>query len=153
MLIYAVFITSFRLLLSLLLFVTMKHISEETYNSIISLLDNNFSSRQIATQLCVSHTTVNTVRAQARPDIQKQQAGRPAKLTATDKRRIVRLINSGKVSTAVQLTKELKDTTAIEVGVDTVRRALKDAGMKALSKKKKPRLLPKHIREHHNFAL
>ena len=131
----------------------MKHISEETYNSIISLLDNGVSSRQIATQLHISHTTVNNVRAEARPDIQKCQAGRPAKLTAADKRHMVRLISSGKLSTAVQLTKELKDTTKVEIGVDTVRRALKDAGMKAVSKKKKPRLLPKHIRERLDFAL
>ena len=114
----------------------MKCISNKLYNSIISLLENGFSSWKITTQLGISHSTVNNVCAQARLHVQKCQAGWPAKLTAADKHRAVRLINTRKVSTAVQLAKELKDTTKVDVSNDTVHRALKEAGMKAVSKKK-----------------
>ena len=127
----------------------MKPISEETRNSIISLLDSGLSSRQIEAQLGVGHTTVDRVRASARPDAQKRSAGRPAKLTGVDKRRLVRMITSGKADTAVQAAQELKDTVGVEASTKTVRRALKEAGLKASVKKKKPR----HVRERMDFAL
>ena len=131
----------------------MKPISEETRNCIISLLDSGLSSRQIGAQLGVSHTTVHRVRADARSDAQKPPAGRPAKLTGVDKRRLVRMITTGKTDTAVQAVKELKDTVGMDISVNTVRRALKEVGLKASAKKKKPRLLPRHIRERMDFAL
>src|SRR3954471_9832538 len=90
---------------------TMKYISEETHNNIVSLLDNGLTSRQIAARLGISHTTVNNLRAKARQDMQTCPGGRPAKLKAADKRMLVRLITSGKANTATQLVKELKDTT------------------------------------------
>lgn len=131
----------------------MKPISEETHNNIISLLDSGLSSRKIGAQLGVNPVTVGRVRARTRPDMQKSRGGRPAKLTATDKRRLVRTITSGKADTAVQLAQELKDTTEVEVSAKTMCRSLKEAGLKAASKKKKPRLLPKHIRQRLDFAL
>jgi len=63
----------------------MKPISEQVHNSIISLLDVGLSSRQIAAQLGVGHTTVDKVRASTRHGIQKRRAGQPAKLSAADK--------------------------------------------------------------------
>jgi transposase len=131
----------------------MKHISEETHNSIVSLLDTGLSSHKIEAQLGVSHSTVDRVRAKARPGAQKSLGGRPAKLTATDKRRLVHNVTSGKADNAAQLTRELKNATNINVSTDTVRRALKEAGLKAVVKQKKPRLLPRHIRQRLDFAL
>jgi hypothetical protein len=63
------------------------------------------------------------------------------------------MVTSGKADTAVQATHELKDTAGVDASVKTVRRALKEAGLKAVVKKKKPRLLPRHIRQRMNFAL
>src|SRR4051795_2024471 len=99
----------------------MKPISKNTYNNIISLLDNGYSARQIATQLGLSHSTVNDVRSKARPNTQKHSGGRPPKLKAADKRNLVRLITTGKANTATQLVQELKDTTKFDVGADTIR--------------------------------
>jgi transposase len=131
----------------------MKPISGETRNNIISLLDSGLSSREIGTQLGVSYSTVCRVRASTRPGMQKPRAGRPAKLTAIDKRRVVRMITSGRVDTAVQATQQLKDATGAEMSDRTVCRALKEAGLKAMVKKRKPRLLPRHVRERMDFAL
>ena len=64
--------------------------------------------------------------------------GWPTKLKAADKHMLVRLVTSGKADTATQLVKELKNATEIEVSVDTICCALKGAGMKASTKKKKP---------------
>lgn len=130
----------------------MKPISEETYNNVVSLLDRGLSARKIATELGVSRATVDRVRAKSRPDIPKNQGGRPTKLKSTDKRRLVRMITSGKADSATQVTRELRDISNVEVSTETVRRALKEAGLKAATKKKKPRLLPRHIRQRLDFA-
>ena len=130
----------------------MKSIPEETCNDILSFLDNGLSSRKIAAQLGISRATIDRIHARSRPDIQKSQGGRPMKLKATDKRRLIRTISSGKVDNAVRLTRELRDVSNIDVSAQTVRRALKEAGLKAATKKKKPRLLPKHIHQRPEFA-
>ncbi len=57
------------------------------------------------------------------------------------------MVISGKADNAVQLTRQLKDIINVECNAQTVRRALKEAGLKASYKKKKPRLLPRHIRQ------
>jgi len=114
----------------------MPRISDKTRSDTISLIDASLSTRKIARQLGVSHMTVNRVRAKARPRAQKRRGGRPAKLTATDKRRLVRKITSGEADNAVQLTRQLNDATSVECNPQTVRRALKEAGLKAVVKKK-----------------
>jgi transposase len=54
----------------------------------------------------------------------------------------------------MQLVQELKThTTTANISADTIRRALKEAGLKAITKKKKPRLLKRHIRQRLDFAL
>ena len=114
----------------------MRHISKDTRNSITSLVDAGLSTREIKTQLNVGHMTLSRVRARARPDAQKNRGGRSAELTTTNKRRLVRMVTSGKVDNAVQLRRELNDIANVECSVQTVRRALKEAGLKAVSKKK-----------------
>jgi transposase len=130
----------------------MRRIPEDTRNNVISLVDAGLLSYKIAAQLGVGHMTVSRVRAKARPCVQKRRGGRPAKLTATDKRRLVRMITSGKADNAVQLTRRLKNVTNVECCAQTVRHALKEASLKT-ALKKKPRLLPRHIDQRRNFAL
>ena len=48
---------------------------------------------------------------------------------------------------------ELKNITGINISSDKVHRALKQAGMKAIMKKKKPRLLPRNQKKRKDFAL
>jgi len=74
---------------------------------------------------------VDRVCAKSRPEISKSLGGWPAKLTATDKHRLVCMIASGKADNAVQLTHALKEVTNVTLSTQTVRCALKEAGMKA----------------------
>src|SRR3954470_23609962 len=115
----------------------MKKTSKETQNNIICLLNNGLSSRQIAMQLGVSHTTVLRERAKSQTNAHKDKGGRPAKLTMANKRNLVWNITSGRIVTAIGLARDLKDSIGVEVRSDTVRHALKEAGMKAVAKKKK----------------
>jgi transposase len=114
--------------------IVMRRISEDTRNSILALLDSGLSSREVGARLGVSHMTVSRVRAEARPDAPKSRGGQPAKLTAVDKRRLVRMVTSAKADNAVQATRQLRDITNVDCSVYTVRRALKEAGLKAASK-------------------
>ena len=70
-----------------------------------------------------------------------------------DKRKLVQLVCSGKADNATKMKNKLKNITGINSSSDTVCRALKQAGMKAITKKKKPRLLPRHQKKRKNFAL
>jgi transposase len=114
----------------------MRRISEDTRNSILSLIDAGLSSRKVEARLGVSRMTVSRVRAEARPCVQKCRSGRPSKLTATDKHKLVHTIASGRADNAVQLTRQLKDVTNVECSAQTVRNTLKKAGLKAAPKKK-----------------
>ena len=54
----------------------------------------------------------------------------------------------------MQLVQELKThTTTANISADTIRRTLKEAGLKAITKKKKPQLLKRHIHQDLDFAL
>jgi len=131
----------------------MKSISEQVRNNIVSLLDAGLSARQISTNLGVGRSTVDRVRATNRSGMQKPRAGRPRKLNAVDKRWLIRLLTSGKADTVAQMVQELQDNMIMELSAETVRRALKEVGMEAVAKQKKPRLLPRHIRQRLDFAL
>jgi transposase len=114
----------------------MRPIPEDTRNNILSLVDTGLSSRKIAARLGVSHATVNRVRAKARPCVQKSRGGRPAKLTAANKPRLVRRVTSGKADNAVQLTRQLRDITNVGCSTQTVHHALKEAWLRPGPKKK-----------------
>jgi len=51
----------------------------------------------------------------------------------------VRLITSGKATTAVEVAQRIRDITNKSISDETIRRRLKSAGLKAVAKKKKPR--------------
>lgn len=130
----------------------MKRISEDIKNSIIDLIDQGISSRQIARQLGVGSTTVDKVKSTHRPNKEKPKGGRPEKLTRTDKRHLVRLATSLDNATATRLAGELGESTSLTASPQTVRNALKQAGLKSAVKVKRPLLAPRHIRARLEFA-
>ena len=79
--------------------------------------------------------TVDRVCEKSRPDIQKSLGGQ---LKLTDRHKLVRMVTSGKADSATQVAQELRDISNLEVSAETVHHALKEAGLKAATKKKKP---------------
>lgn len=130
----------------------MKRISDQVKFDIISLLHSGVTPRNIARKVGASRTTVERIRRNIKVDIPRGKRGRPKKLSVNDKRKLVRMVTSGVVDTAVQLKKELQETTNTVVSTQTIRRALKNAGLVAATKIKKPRLSAKHIRQRLRFA-
>jgi len=119
---------------------TMPHVSEDARNSLLLLLDSDLSTREVGVQLGVGHMMVSRVRTRARPCVQKGRGERPAKLKATDKRRLVRMITLDKTDNAAQLTQQLRGITNMECNPQTVCHALKEVDLEAAQMKKKPRL-------------
>ena len=131
----------------------MKQLSSDIRSSIASLLSNRLSSRQIASRLGVSRASVDRIRKQVIPEAPKCVGGRPAKLSVHIKRRLIRSVTSGQADTAVQLQQELRRVDGIQVNPKTVRNALKEQGLKAVIKQKKPLLKPRHVKQRYNFAV
>jgi transposase len=73
-------------------------------------------------------------------------------LTAIDERWVVRMVTKGKIDNAAQAARQLTDITNKDFSVRTARRVLKRAGLKPRNKKKKPRLLARHIRQRRAFG-
>ncbi|KAG1016704.1 hypothetical protein G6F26_012315 [Rhizopus arrhizus] len=76
----------------------------------------------------------------------KPNRGRPKVLSAADERYCVRQFTKNRVPSAVKVAECLENDIGKKVGVETVRRALRKAGLGAIEKPKKPLLSAKIIR-------
>jgi len=122
----------------------MQPISEAKHNDIIAGLISGASVFQIVKSTGVGQCTVTKICSQYCAHLPKSAGGHPGKLTATNMRHALHLISSGKVENAVQITRSLKDITNTSITPQTVCRHLKKAGMKAVTKKERPKLTKKH---------
>ena len=127
-------------------------ISSEKRTQAIALLDSGISAEAIASQLGMSSKTVRRIRNESRPGITKSKGGRPGKLSEVTKRLVKRSIISGKADTATQVASQLCEGAIAEFNPATIRRALRESGMVARSKAKKPRLLARHKSLRYQFA-
>ena len=130
----------------------MAKVTVDIRNNIISMLSNGQSIREVSKKIGISKSAVQEIRTKYVPDIPKPPPGRPRKLSVQDKRHCVRSVTSGRVPTATAATKKLKSEHKTNVNANTVRRALKEAGLKAKKKVKKPDLSAKNIKERLQFA-
>jgi len=133
--------------------ILMKPLSPADSNHILFLLDSGYSGEQISSQTGVSNATISRLRSRHRPYLKKAPGGRPSKLSDTDIRHALRLIGSGKVDDAVQVTKALQNITNQPLSTQTVRNGMKKVGMKSVVKRKRPLLTKKHMKERLDFAI
>src|SRR5436305_745073 len=131
----------------------MRTLSPASKDHILSLLDAGYTATHIATSTGHGIGTVSRLRSKHRSHLSKSLGGRPSKLSSANIRHAQRLISSGKVDTAVDVAKVLRNVTNQSLSIQTVRNGLKAAGMKAVVKKKKPFLSKRHKRERMDFAL
>ena len=85
----------------------MKSMSSSTTLNILSLLDSDYTVRQIAPGVGVSIGTVLVVIPHHRTDMPKSLGDCPTKLSESDVRHAIRHISSGKADTAIQVHKVL----------------------------------------------
>lgn len=130
----------------------MRPISAQKRSDILALLDEGLSTRKIAAKVGVSNFTANKVRNEMRPDTTTSNGGRPRVISSQQRRAIVREIISGRSSTASEVHHRLPEAQRTQTSVETVRNVLREAGLKCVHKKKKPKLTPHHMKLRLEFA-
>ena len=138
--------------LSYHLHLPMHPISTCKLNSVTSLILEGYSCRDVAKKTGVGKSTVSRIVKKLESNKENINTGRPSKLTPRDRRSIVNQIESGKMDNAVEATKFINSVISSQVSTHTVRRALKEEGMRAVVKDKKPYLKPAHRKTRLSFA-
>jgi transposase len=131
----------------------MHPVSGTQLNYILSLLDSGHSAHDISPLTGLHHTTISRLQRKHRPYLQKVPAGRPPKLSKADTRYAQHLITSRKAENASQVTQILQEITNQSLTSQTTRNHLRNTGMKAVVKAKKPLLTKRHKKERLDFAL
>ena len=117
----------------------------------IVALSHDYSHREIGNHLQIPHSTVSTfLKRYAERENQENlsRPGRPRKTSDADNRRLVRVAES---ETRVPL-KEVSRQSGIIVSQQTIRRRLRDAGVRKWRAVKRALLTKKHAAEHLKWA-
>ena len=130
----------------------MRPLSPQVKCNVVSLLQQGHSVERVAAELGLGRSTVSRIKGSALPHRPNLKSGRKKILSPTVEYNIVRAITSGRQDTASEVQKDLVVNLGIEVSQTTVRRCLKQHGLKAAVKKKKPLLKKSHIKKRLEFA-
>jgi Transposase len=104
------------------------------------------------TKTGVSLGTISKINKELDFNKENNHGGHPSKLSAHDKQSIICQITSGKLDNAVQATQFINNTLTNPVHPQTVRNALKKAGLWSATKKKIPMLKQTHWQRWLKFA-
>jgi transposase len=130
----------------------MRPTSAAKHSSVVSLLTQGYPHRQIHAKTGISLGTIGKINKELDSNKENNHGGRPSKLSARDKQSIIRQITSGKLDNAVQATQFINNTLTNPVHPQTVRNALKEAGLQSATKKKVPMLKQTHRQRRLKFA-
>jgi transposase len=125
----------------------MKATTASKVNSAIAMLRSGVSIREIARKLSLGKSTIGRTKLEHCPGVDCSKGGRPRVLSEADRRYCVQKITKGKISNAVKVTKMLDEDFQIKVNPETVRRALRVAGLGAIEKDKKPLLRSTNVQK------
>ncbi|KAI0996196.1 hypothetical protein K3495_g11984 [Podosphaera aphanis] len=131
----------------------MRPLSQSKIDVIFHHLDHGLSICSIARECNVSVSTVSCIRKRHCPDLQVNLGGRPCLLSEHGTRHVIRIISSGKANTAAEVAQNVRDMKNRSISIDTVQRTLKKIGLKAVVKKKKPKLTAKQKKDRLDFAM
>ena len=130
----------------------MRPISTTKHSSVLSLLEQGYSHHQIHDRTGVGIGTISRISREVNTNKENNSGGCPAKLSTCDKQSILCQITSGKLDNAVQATNFINSTLPHPVHSQTVRNALKEAGLYSATKKKAPMLKQQHHQKWLKFA-
>ena len=132
---------------------TMRSLTAPQQSHILSLLDKGKSAHQISSLTGLHTSTISRLCSKHFSTLSKSIGGHPSKLSPPNIHYALHLITTQKAQNVVQITKTLQDITKQSISSKTVRRRPKEAGMKAVVKKKRPLLSKRHRRNRMDFAL
>ena len=130
----------------------MKATSTANHASVISLLEQGYSVRDIEKKTGLGKSTVGRIKKGMDTDKKNNLCGCLSKLSACDKTSIICQIHSGKLDTAVQATHFINSTLSHPVHSQTVRRVLQESGFWPATKKEVPMLKKTHLQRCLEFA-
>jgi transposase len=125
----------------------MPRISLTKRSRIYTLRQEGYTVREIAASEQVSLDSVSRIfkkKEETGNFEDKPKPGRPRTLSDRYERNAVRLITSGKCSTAVEVQRRLQTDIGVNLSVESVRRILRRHGLFARIKRKKPLLTKTH---------
>ncbi|KAI1003300.1 hypothetical protein K3495_g4906 [Podosphaera aphanis] len=124
----------------------MRKLSQHQISSITTLLDEGKKELEIAKIMGRHRSAVARYRKKTSHDTSKPVQERPRKLTCRDKRALARFVANSGTKTAVEATKIINLERKDKVSPGTVRLALREQGLWAIKRVKKP-MLSRRIRE------
>lgn len=130
----------------------MRPISSTQHSSVISLLQEGYSLRQIQSKTTLGKSTIGRIKKELDMDKENHRGGQPAKLSPGDKRSLIHQITTGRLDNAVEATHFINNTLVTPVTPQTVRNALKQNNFRAVVKKKCPLLKKAHRMDRLKFA-
>ena len=131
---------------------TMKATSAANCTSVISLLEQGYSVRDVEKRASLGKSTVGRIKDGMYTDRENNHGGCSSKLSAHDKTSIIHQIQSGRLDTVVQATHSINSILPHPDHPQTVRRALQESGLWAATKKKVPMLKKTHHQRQLEFA-
>ena len=135
----------------------MKSLTAAQQTYILSFLDKKQSAHKISfitgIHTGIHTSTISRLCSKHYSTLSKSKGGHPSKLSSSNIYCVIWLITSQKAEIVAEVTKRLEDITNQPLSSKTVKRGLKEAGIKAVVKKKRPLLSKKHRRNHLDFAL
>jgi transposase len=119
---------------------------------VVHLLSDGHSIREVANLAVISKSSVHRIATEEGIDLSAHTGGRPRILSDRFVRKLVRDATSGRLPTAVDVAHDANVAIGIHLHPSTVRRAFRRSGLRAIRKKKRPRLSRMHRRNRFRFA-
>ena len=130
----------------------MRSLSATQKSTILSQLDSGHSICSVASSIGVGIATISRLHFEKRSNLQKSTGGHSSKLSSANIHYAQCLITFGKVDNAVQVTRALTTIINQPLSANTVHLHLKNTGMKAVIKSKRPFLSTRHHKACLDFA-
>jgi transposase len=130
----------------------MKPILYEKKLDMGALLKKQMSSREVANIVGLSQSKVNRIKKKPFENILMLSGGRPQALTTWKKKYVVRLATIGGLDSTVEITRELKSATKVDMCVERVKNALREASLGLAEKVSKLASSTKNVKKRLEFA-
>jgi len=130
----------------------MKPTPPRTIKEAMKLLKEGLSTREVAKQLDVSHTTVHRIASIDKENIPVQKAGRPRKITTETVEHIRLNLKRGLLKSASAGLTQANEINPVPISDRTLRRRLRESGLIAKRKVKRPALKRQHIHGRMQFV-
>lgn len=134
----------------------MRKLDKTKTDEAANLLSQGCSLRSVANKVGIHYSTVSRLRENLRrcgQDVENGQSGRPRLFNSRQERNYIRMVATGRCSTAVQLQRTITGELGNHaVSVATCKRILNRAGFHGRRKLKKPLLSKTHRKQRFAFA-